>query len=264
MFIHLNIETLTQVINRELERQLDAQKVFENEPVVNGFHSPTNTHFQEVNLFQEITTQSHQTQEQTLQTDNFLPSQISTLLPGDFQPLSEQQQNNVEPKQKFQISAQQLQQLQQQIELIEDPGQHFLESSPLVQQPLLLDSEFSQKLQLSPKHLQQLQYEIELLEDPGFIQRKSQQLRLENQEIEEIEEIEESYHQAQTFKNIQQQTDSQQSFYKSLEPFEQQSNEFLLIEHKTETSEIPQKQIFTEPLQQSQQAENYLQQNEPQ
>jgi len=282
MFLHLDIDTLTQVINRELERQLEAEKLFENDSVVQDFNEQTINNIQEdfqheqefqqeVHLFQEIPKLIQEIHEPgVLQADKAIQAKGSNNQIEDS--LNQfQQKDNVEqfeePRQQFQISAQQLQQLQQQIEQLEEPRQDLLQSSQQFQDSQQQQTEQAeqprQKFQLSSQHLQQIQQEIELLEEPGLIQRIKQQFRTENDKVKEHEQ--QSHQPRQTTENLQEQTDfsevPMQDFEQSSLQFQQQTEVFNSIEQPTErssdpqqlptTNEFQQPEIVREPLQQS-------------
>jgi len=271
MFLHLDIDTLTQVINRELERQLEAEKLFENDSDVQDFNEPTINNIQEdlqheqefqkeVHLFQEMPKLIQETLEPEVLQAKGSTNQIEHSL-NQFQ-----QKDNVEqfeePRQQFQISAQQLQQLQQQIEQLEEPRQNLLRSSQQFQdsqeqqtEQLEQAEQPRQKFQLSSQHLQQIQQEIELLEEPGLIQRIKQQFRTENDEVKEQEH--QSHQPRQTTEKLQQQTDISEV---PTQDFEQSTHQFNLIEQQTEQSadpqhlptiEFQQPETVRDPLQQS-------------
>jgi len=170
MFLHLDTDTLAQVITRELERQQEAQNLFENEASTGEFEEITflqNIHQEPTENIQPFNSATERVQqnEEVDQSDNFQTA---------FQ--QSNQTDSEDLTQKFQISEQQLEQLQQQLGDIDETEVHKSQETQRFQQ-----SEISTKtLQLSPQHIQQIQHEIQLLDEP--VNSK--------QDIEEAEEYE--------------------------------------------------------------------------
>merc|ERR1712106_1272074 len=164
MFLHLDIDTLTQVINRELERQQEAQSLFENESLAHEFEEillSENPHQElSLNLFTEIP----ETFQDSINIHTEVKPQKLVIR------FDNSQENNIaeiaKPQQKFQISEQQLDQLQQQLDHLEESGQHGVQTSQ-DPRPSHQKTQQFQKLLLSPQHIQQIQQEIQLLEEPG-------------------------------------------------------------------------------------------------
>ena len=129
MFLHLDIDTLSQVINRELERQLEAQSLFENESLINEFEEVTlsdNQHHPQQELSRNVPKKGSIFEQASL-----LEGQVHQF--DNSQNLFEQQKTDdtsfEEQRKQFQISEQQLQQLQQQLEQLDVPGQQSMQSS---------------------------------------------------------------------------------------------------------------------------------------
>jgi len=153
---------LTQVINRELERQQEAQSLFENESLAHEFDEILLSENPHQELSQNLFTEIPETLQDSINIQTDAKPQKLVIR------FDNSKENNlaeiVKPQQKFQISEQQLDQLQQQLDELEESGQPGVQSSP---EPKPSHQQQFQKLQLSPQHIQQIQQEIQLLEEPG-------------------------------------------------------------------------------------------------
>jgi len=148
MFLHLDINTLAQVISRELERQQEAKNLFENEALPADFEELTFSQNTQQQPFESI---------QLFNDSQTFPSDDSQIHPTEI-PI------------KFQISEQQLEQLQQELVDLDEPGRLVLQSqqeNKQYREEVEPSSKTSQKLQLSPEHIQQIQQEIKFLEEPS-------------------------------------------------------------------------------------------------
>ena len=193
MFLHLDIDTLSQVINRELERQLEAQNLFENESLINEFEEVTlsdNQHHHQQELSQNIPEK-----ESIFEQTSILAPQGQIHQFDNSQNLFEQQKTDVssieEQRRQFQISEQQLQQLQQQLEQLDEPGQQSLQSSQILQEShtkITEQFEVPHMLQLSSQHIQQIQHAIQLLKEPGIVGRSKDLFEQVNEETKEYEQ----------------------------------------------------------------------------
>jgi len=155
---------LTQVINRELERQQEAQSLFENESLAHEFEEILLSENPHQELSQNLFTEIPETFQDSINIHTEVKPQKLVIR------FDNSQENNLaeiaKPQQKFQISEQQLDQLQQQLDHLEESGQHGVQTSQ-DPRPTHQKTRQFQKLQLSPQHIQQIQQEIQLLEEPG-------------------------------------------------------------------------------------------------
>ena len=120
MFLHLDIDTLTQVINRELERQQEAQSLFENESLANDLDEIVLSENPTQELSQNLFTKTPETFQDSINIQTYVKPQKLVIR------FDNSQENNLleiaKPQQKFQISEQQLDQLQQQLDQLEESG----------------------------------------------------------------------------------------------------------------------------------------------